>query len=103
MRHPVANDRQDLLRMAAIVGRDLALRMKNASLALYRRGVDLAKERGIILSEKRTRDNVGFRTFIAQFEFMLGDTLLPKRIPIGLVEVIEKAKRQSAPSAQSPS
>ena len=54
---------------------------------------EIDKERGIILSEKRTRDNVGFRTFIAQFEFMLGDTLLPKRIPIGLVEVIEKAPR----------
>jgi zinc protease len=54
---------------------------------------EINKERGIILSEKRTRDNVGFRTFIAQFEFMLGDTLLPKRIPIGLPEVIEKAPR----------
>jgi len=54
---------------------------------------EIDKERGIILSEKRARDNVGFRTFVAQFEFMLGDTLLPKRIPIGLVEVIEKAPR----------
>ena len=54
---------------------------------------EINKERGIILSEKRTRDNVGFRTFIAQFEFMLGDTLLPKRIPIGLPEIIEKAPR----------
>ncbi len=54
---------------------------------------EINKERGIIMSEKRTRDNVGFRTFIAQFEFMLGDTLLPKRIPIGLPEVIEKAPR----------
>ena len=54
---------------------------------------EIDKERGIILSEKRTRDNVGYRTFIAQFEFMLGDTRLPKRVPIGLAEVIEKAPR----------
>ena len=55
---------------------------------------EIDKERGIILSEKRTRDNVGFRTFVAQFEFMLADALPPKRIPIGLVEVIEKAPRE---------
>ncbi len=55
---------------------------------------EIDKERGIILSEKRARDNVGFRTFVAQFEFMLGETLLPKRIPIGLPEVIEKAPRE---------
>ena len=55
---------------------------------------EIDKERGIIMSEKRTRDNVGFRTFIAQFEFMLGDTLLPKRIPIGLPEIIEQAPRE---------
>ncbi|MDI1248632.1 MAG: insulinase family protein [Lacunisphaera sp.] len=60
---------------------------------LLLRDDEIDKERGIIMSEKRTRDNVGFRTFVAQFEFMLGDTLLPKRIPIGLPEVIEKAPR----------
>ena len=54
---------------------------------------EINKERGIILSEKRTRDSVGFRTFIAQFEFMLGDTRLPKRIPIGQAEIIEQAPR----------
>jgi len=54
---------------------------------------EINKERGIILSEKRTRDSVGLRTFIAQFEFMLGDTRLPKRLPIGLTGVIEQAQR----------
>ncbi len=54
---------------------------------------EIDRERGIILSEKRARDSVGFRTFVAQFEQLLGSTLLPKRIPIGLVEVIEKAPR----------
>ncbi len=51
------------------------------------------KERGIILSEKRVRDSVGYRTFVAQFDAMLGTTLLPKRLPIGLAEIITTAKR----------
>ena len=55
---------------------------------------EIDKERGIILSEKRTRDSVGFRTLVAQFEYLLGETLLPKRMPIGLVPVIEKAQRE---------
>jgi zinc protease len=55
---------------------------------------EIDKERGIILSEKRTRDSVGYRTFIAQFEFMLGETLLPKRVPIGLEPVISHAPRE---------
>jgi zinc protease len=53
----------------------------------------IEKERGIILSEKRTRDSVGYRIFVSQFETTLGTTLLPKRVPIGLTEVIEQAKR----------
>jgi zinc protease len=51
------------------------------------------KERGIILSEKRTRDSVGYRTMVAQFEFIDAGTRVPDRIPIGLSEVIEKSNR----------
>lgn len=51
----------------------------------------IEKERGIILSEKRTRDSVGYRTFVAQFEFLLPHTLLPQRLPIGETTVIENA------------
>ncbi len=54
---------------------------------------EIDRERGIILSEKRASDSVGYRTFVAQFESMLGTTLLPKRMPIGLPEVITKAQR----------
>jgi zinc protease len=61
---------------------------------LLLQSVEIDKERGIILSEKRTRDSVGFRTLVAQFEFVLADTLLPKRLPIGLTEIIEKAPRE---------
>lgn len=54
---------------------------------------EIDRERGVILSEKRASDSVGFRTFVAQFEAMLGTTLLPKRIPIGTPEVITRAQR----------
>lgn len=55
---------------------------------------EIDKERGIILAEKRDRDSIQYRTQIAQFEFAFGSTLLPKRLPIGLPEVIEKAPRE---------
>ena len=55
---------------------------------------EIGKERGVVLSEKRVRDSVGYRTFIAQFEAMLGTTLLPKRVPIGLGEIITGATRE---------
>jgi zinc protease len=51
------------------------------------------KERGIILSEKRTRDSVGYRTMVAEMEFIDAGTRIPSRLPIGLSEVIEKSNR----------
>ncbi|ATC64641.1 peptidase M16 [Nibricoccus aquaticus] len=54
---------------------------------------ELNKERGIILSEKRARDSVEFRQLVAELKFVIGDTLLPKRMPIGIESVIEKAAR----------
>ncbi len=62
---------------------------------LLLRPEEIDRERGIILSERRSRDSVGWRTFVAQFKFLLGDSLLPKRLPIGEKEVIEQAKRDS--------
>lgn len=52
------------------------------------------KERGVVLSEKRARDSAGYRNFVAEFEAMLGTTLLPRRLAIGLPEVITKARRE---------
>jgi zinc protease len=51
------------------------------------------KERGIIMSEKRTRDSVSYRTFQAESEFMEAGTRVPLRFPIGLEDVIEKSTR----------
>ncbi len=53
------------------------------------------KERGIILSEKRARDSVSYRTLVAQLEFMEAGTRVPERLPIGLQEVIEKSNRDA--------
>ena len=55
---------------------------------------EIEKERQVILAERRARDSVGYRTFVAQFEAMLGTTLLPKRLPIGEPEVISQATRE---------
>ena len=52
------------------------------------------KERGIILSEKRARDSVGFRTYLAGAAFMQAGTRVPDRIPIGLEDIITKSNRE---------
>ncbi len=54
---------------------------------------ELDRERGIILSEKRARDSVEFRQFVAELTFLIGGTRLPSRLPIGIESVIEKAGR----------
>ena len=61
--------------------------------SLLLRPEDINKERGIILSEKRTRDSVGYRTVVAQLSFLLNGSLFPERWPIGLKSVIEQAQR----------
>jgi len=55
---------------------------------------EINKERGVVLSEKRASDSVGFRTFVARSEAMLGTTLLPRRIPIGSADAISNARRE---------
>jgi len=55
---------------------------------------EIDKERGIILSEKRARDSVGLRTFVAELEFLVPDTRFPQRLPIGTEEVIKAATRE---------
>ena len=52
------------------------------------------KERGIIMSEKRSRDSVAYRTLVSRLEFMVGGTRVPERLPIGLESVIEKSGRE---------
>ncbi len=60
-------------------------------LSLLQSEVD--RERGVILSEKRDRDSVGYRTSVAGMEFYFPDALLPKRLPIGQEGVIRESQR----------
>ena len=49
---------------------------------------EIDKERGIIESERRARDSVEFRTFLDELDFVVPDTRVPQRIPIGTPEVL---------------
>ncbi len=55
---------------------------------------EIDKERGVILSEKVSRDTVGSRIMEKQFRQLLPDSLLAKRFPIGTEEVIKNAPRE---------
>lgn len=61
---------------------------------LLLREQEIDSERGVILSEKRDRDSVGYRTFVAYWEFLFPEARMPQRFPIGLEEVIANAPRK---------
>ncbi len=71
------------IRDALMVLRDFADRMIIAE-------EEVEAERGVILSEKRTRDSVRFRTAKAELGFLLPESILPERFPIGVKEVIRQ-------------
>lgn len=54
---------------------------------------EIDKERGIILSEKRTRDSVGYRTWLATHNFLLQGTLFARRDVIGTNEILSSVPR----------
>jgi zinc protease len=53
------------------------------------------RERGVVLSEERSRDTPSYRTFKSEISFLLGDSLAARRTPIGTVEVLRGAKRDA--------
>lgn len=55
---------------------------------------EIEKERGVIMSEKRSRDSVGWRTMVEQLKFILDGNLAGSRLPIGTEEVIQGAPRE---------
>lgn len=55
---------------------------------------EINEERGVISSEKTSRDSVGLRMFEKQFSALLPNSIIPKRLPIGTDEVIAKAPRE---------
>ncbi|MGJ8632599.1 MAG: M16 family metallopeptidase [Luteolibacter sp.] len=55
---------------------------------------EIDAERGVILSEKRSRDSVSYRMMQQQFNALLPNSLIATRFPIGIEEVIENAPRE---------
>lgn len=55
---------------------------------------EIDKERGVILSEKISRDSVNYRIMEQQFAEFLPDSLITARFPIGIEDVIQKAPRE---------
>ena len=52
------------------------------------------KERGVIASEARTRNSVGLRAALQSTKFLMPDTIIADRFPIGDLEVIATAPRE---------
>lgn len=55
---------------------------------------EIESERGIILAEKRDRDSPSYRDFVASWNFMLPESRMVQRLPIGIDEVIKGASRE---------
>ncbi len=55
---------------------------------------EVESERGVILSEKRSRDSVRYRTALEEFSFLLPESIVANRFPIGTTEVLERAGRE---------
>jgi zinc protease len=54
---------------------------------------EIDEERGVISSEKTSRDSINMRMMEKQFQHLMPNSLVPKRFPIGTDEVIAKAPR----------
>ncbi len=54
----------------------------------------LDRERGVVISEMRTRDNYGLRNQIDQLQFALAGTIVPDRMPIGTEERLHSVSAQ---------
>jgi len=49
------------------------------------------RERGVVLSEERSRDTPGYRVAIERMKFLLKDQRLPTRLPIGKTDILKTA------------
>jgi zinc protease len=78
---------------AGLVDKSLTV-MRETSDRLLILAAEIDRERGVILSEKRLRDTPEYRATINNLEFLLPDSLIPRRSPIGLDSVLETAPRQ---------
>ncbi len=67
-------------------------------LADYARGAllledEIERERGVIFAEMRSRDSAAYRAHVKETEFSMQGTRVPERMPIGVLETLEKADR----------
>lgn len=70
----------------------MLLRETAGELTIAPEAVD--RERGVVLSEERTRDSPGYRVAVKGMDFQMQGQLPPKRIPIGKTEVLRTAPAQ---------
>ncbi|MBT8036745.1 MAG: insulinase family protein [Verrucomicrobiae bacterium] len=82
------NNQADTLKLGFDVMRDFGD-------GAFLRNEEIDKERGVILSEKTTRDSVKMRLMEKQFDALLPDALIAKRFPIGTEEIIQSAPRSA--------
>jgi len=55
---------------------------------------EIDRERRILLAEKRTRDSVSYRTYVATMKFQFPEASISKRFPIGLTAVLKNVNRK---------
>ena len=67
----------------------MLMREAASNLTLAQSAMD--HERGVVLSEERTRDTPNYRAFKSQYAFLMPGQRLPTRFPIGQVEVLKNA------------
>lgn len=75
---------EDLLETALMLMRETA-----SELLIEQEAVD--RERGIILAERRDRNNFAFKAAVDGFEFSAPNARFVQRVPIGRLEVLENA------------
>jgi zinc protease len=68
--------------------------LKDYSHGLLLLPTEVDRERKVILAEKRTRDSVWYRTYLATVNFEFPESRIPKRMPIGDEKVLESADQK---------
>ena len=71
----------------------MLLREAAGELTIAQDAVD--RERGVVLSEERTRDSPGYRVFVNTFGFQLEGQRPPQRLPIGKTDILKNAPAQT--------
>ncbi|MGB2403187.1 MAG: M16 family metallopeptidase, partial [Akkermansiaceae bacterium] len=82
------NNEEDTLKLGFDVMRDFGD-------GAFLKESEIDKERGVILSEKTSRDSVQMRLMEQQFNALLPNALLAKRFPIGTEKIIKTAPRSA--------